>query len=114
VSLSIMPALTEKGAIAFSGKATDRFKHGQRVGETLSVLACVTRETYFKGTTASGTTVVLNAGPSTSTSAKKDGATVVKTASWSFTSRSRKSRPSLKRKKPAPSKSGKPSTKKKS
>ena len=78
VSLSITPTLTEKGSIAFSGKATDRFKHGQKAGETLSVLACVARETYFKGTTASGTTILLNAGPSTSTSAKKDGATVVK------------------------------------
>ena len=78
VSLSITPTLTEKGSIAFSGKATDRFKHGQKAGETLSVLACVARETYFKGTTASGTTILLNAGPSTSTAAKKDGATVVK------------------------------------
>jgi hypothetical protein len=78
VSLSITPTLTEKGNIAFSGKATDRFKHGQRAGETLNVLACVARETYFKGSAASGTTVMLNAGPSTSTTAKKDGATEVK------------------------------------
>ena len=78
VSLSITPTLTEKGSIAFSGKATDRFKHGQKAGETLNILACVARETYFKGTTASGTTILLNAGPSTSTTAKKDGATVVK------------------------------------
>ena len=78
VSLSITPTLTEKGGIAFSGKATDRFKHGQKAGETLNVLACVARETYFKGTTTSGSTVLINAGPSTSTSAKKDGETVVK------------------------------------
>jgi hypothetical protein len=78
VSLSITPTLTEKGGIAFSGRATDRFKHGQRAGETLSVLACVARETYFKGTTTSGSTVLLNAGPSTSTAAKKDGGTEVK------------------------------------
>ena len=78
VSLSITPALTEKGSIAFTGKATDRFKHGQRAGETLSVLACVARETYFKGTTTSGSTVLINAGPSTSTASKKDGATEVK------------------------------------
>ena len=78
VSLSITPTLTEKGSIAFTGKATDRFKHGQKAGETLNVLACVARETYFKGTTASGSTVLINAGPSTSTSAKKDGATEVK------------------------------------
>ena len=78
VSLSITPTLTEKGSIAFTGKATDRFKHGQKAGETLNVLACVARETYFKGTTASGSTVLINAGPSTSTSAKKDGTTEVK------------------------------------
>ncbi len=78
VSLAITPTLTEKGTIAFSGKATDRFKHGQHATETLSVLACVARETYFKGTASSGSTVLLNAGPSTSSSAKKDGATVVK------------------------------------
>lgn len=78
VSLSITPTLTEKGGIAFAGKATDRFKHGQKAGETLNVLACVARETYFKGTTTSGSTVMINAGPSTSTSAKKDGATEVK------------------------------------
>ncbi len=70
VSLSITPTLTEKGAIAFSGKATDRFKHGQRAGESLSVLACVAREIYFKGTTASGSTILLNAGPSTSAAVK--------------------------------------------
>ena len=78
VSLSITPTLTEKGSITFTGKTTDRFKHGQKAGETLNVLACVARETYFKGTTTSGSTVVINAGPSTSTSAKKDGATEVK------------------------------------
>lgn len=78
VSLTINPTLTEKGSIAFSGRATDRFKHGQHAGETLSVLACVARETYFKGTTTSGSTVLLSAGPSTSTASKKDGATQVK------------------------------------
>ena len=78
VSLTIKATVTEKGSIAFSGKATDRFKHGQRDGDSLSVLACVAREIYFKGVTTSGSTVVLNGGPSTSSAAKKDGATVVK------------------------------------
>ena len=78
VSLSIKPTLTEKGNIAFTGKAVDRFKHGQRDGETLTVLSCVAREIYFKGTATSGTTVLLKGGPSTSTAAKKDGATQVK------------------------------------
>jgi len=73
VSLSIKPTLTEKGGIAFSGRATDRFKHGQRDGETLTVLSCVAREIYFKGTAVSGTTVLLKGGPSTSSAAKKDG-----------------------------------------
>ena len=78
VSLSIKPTLTEKGSIAFTGKAVDRFKHGQRDGETITLLSCVAREMYFKGTAASGTTVLLKGGPSTSTAAKKDGATEVK------------------------------------
>ena len=78
VSLSITATLTEKGNIAFSGKATDRFKHGQRDGESLTVLACVAREIYFKGTATSGSSILLNAGPSTLSSAKKDGATQVK------------------------------------
>lgn len=78
VSLSITPTLTEKGNIAFSGKATDRFKHGQRDGESLTVLACVAREIYFKGTATSGSSVLLNAGSSTLSSAKKDGATQTK------------------------------------
>lgn len=73
VSLSIKPTLTEKGGIAFTGKATDRFKHGQRDSETLTVLSCVAREMYFKGTTTSGSTVLLKGGAATSASAKKEG-----------------------------------------
>lgn len=70
VSLSIKPTLTEKGSIAFTGKATDRFKHGQRNGETVSILSCVARETYFKGVAANGATVVLNGSPSTASASK--------------------------------------------
>jgi hypothetical protein len=78
VTLTIKATVTEKGSIAFSGRATDRFKHGQRTGETLSVLSCVAREIYFKGVVTSGSTVVLNGGPSTASATKKDEATVVK------------------------------------
>lgn len=78
VSLSITPTLTEKGNIAFSGKATDRFKHGQRDGESLTVLSCVAREVYFKGTAASGSSVLLNTGAPTSAATKKDGTTQMK------------------------------------
>jgi len=78
VMLSITPSLTPKGNIAFRGKATDRFKHGQRDGESLTVLTCVAREIYFKGWTPSGTTVVLGGGPSTSAATKKEGATPTK------------------------------------
>ena len=113
VSLTITPTLTEKGNIAFSGKATDRFKHGQRDGETLTVLACVAREIYFKGTTAGGSTVVLNGGPSTSSAAKKDGATVVKNRELVIYLTFKKITGEPEKKKPAPGKSGKPSTKKK-
>ncbi len=74
VSLSITPTLTEKGNIAFSGKATDRFKHGQHEGESVTILSCVAREIYFKGTAPSGSSVLLNAGAATSAAAKKDGA----------------------------------------
>ncbi len=70
VSLTVKPTLTEKGSIAFTGKATDRFKHGQRSGETLSVLSCVARETYFKGVTANGSTVILNGSASTAAASK--------------------------------------------
>lgn len=75
VTLTIKPTLTEKGSIAFTGKATDRFKHGQREGESLSVQTFVARETYFKGVTTSGSTVLLNGAPATSTAAKKDATT---------------------------------------
>ena len=78
VSLSITPTLTEKGNIAFSGTAVDRFKHGQRDGESLTILSCVAREVYFKGTTASGSSVLLSTGAPTSTATKKDGTTQVK------------------------------------
>ena len=78
VSLSITPTLTEKGNIAFSGKAVDRFKHGQRDGESLTILSCVAREVYFKGTTASGSSVLLSTGAPTSTATKKDGTTQMK------------------------------------
>jgi hypothetical protein len=74
VTLTINPTLTEKGSIAFTGKATDRFKHGQQSGETLSALAFVVRETYFKGVTTSGSTVLLKGSPATATTAKKDAA----------------------------------------
>jgi hypothetical protein len=70
VSLTIKPTVTEKGSIAFAGKATDRFKHAQRSGESLSILSCVARETYFKGVTTSGSTVIINGGPSTTSSGK--------------------------------------------
>ena len=75
VTLVINPTLTEKGGIAFTGKATDRFKHGQRTSESLSVQTFVARETYFKGATSSGSTVLLNGTPATATSAKKDAGT---------------------------------------
>jgi hypothetical protein len=107
VTLSIKPTITEKGSIAFSGKATDRFKHGQRSGETLSVLTCVAREIYFKGVTVSGSTVVLNAGPSTSSSTKKDGATVVKNRELVIYLTFKKITPEPEKKKPEPSKSTK-------
>lgn len=79
VSLTVTPTLTEKGSIAFTGKAVDRFKHGQRDGEALTILSCVAREMYFKGTVASGTTVLLRGGASTSSASKKGGSTEVKT-----------------------------------
>ena len=78
VSLSITATLTEKGNIAFSGKAVDRFKHGQRDGESLTVLSCVAREVYFKGTAASGTSILLNTGAPTAAATKKDGTTQMK------------------------------------
>lgn len=78
VTLTINPTLTEKGNIAFTGKATDRFKHGQQSGDALSALAFVVRETYFKGVTASGSTVLLKGSPATTTTAKKDAATPAK------------------------------------
>lgn len=78
VSLSITPTLTENGNIAFSGKAVDRFKHGQRDGESLTVLSCVAREVYFKGTAASGTSILLNTGAPTAAATKKDGTTQMK------------------------------------
>ena len=112
VSLSINPTLTEKGAIAFSGRATDRFKHGQRAGESLSVLACVTREIYFKGTAASGSSVVLNAGPSTFSTVKKDGATETKSRELVIYLSFKKITAETV-KKPVPAKSAKPSAKKK-
>jgi hypothetical protein len=113
ITLTIKSTLTEKGAIAFSGKATDRFKHGQRDGESLSVLACVAREIYFKGTTASGSTVLLNGGPSTTSSAKKDGETVVKNRELVIYLTFKKIASEPEKKKSATSKSGKSSTKKK-
>ena len=114
VTLTIKATLTEKGSIAFSGKATDRFKHGERSGESLSVLACVAREIYFKGVTTSGSTVVLNGGPSTASASKKDGATVVKNRELVIYLTFRKITPEPEKKKPAPSTPGKSSTKKKS
>ena len=78
VSLSITPTLTEKGNIAFSGKAVDRFKHGQRDGESLTVLSCVAREVYFKGSTTSGSSILLNTGAPTAAATKKDGTTQMK------------------------------------
>jgi len=78
ITLTITPSLTEKGNIAFSGRATDRFKHGQRETESLSVLTFVAREMYFKGTTTSGSTVLLQGGPATAAAAKKDSSTQAK------------------------------------
>lgn len=75
ITLAIKTTLTEKGSIAFSGKATDRFKHGQREREGLSVQSFVARETYFKGVTTSGSTVLLTGAPATSSAAKKDDGT---------------------------------------
>lgn len=75
VTLTVNPTLTEKGGIAFTGKATDRFKHGQQAGAALSSMTFVARETYFKGVTESGSTVLLNGAPATSAAAKKDAAT---------------------------------------
>ena len=114
VTLTIKATLTEKGSIAFSGKATDRFKHGQRDGEALSVLACVAREIYFKGVTTSGSTVVLNGGPSTTSAAKKDGTTAAKNRELVIYLTFKKITPEPEKKKPAPGKPGKSSTKKKS
>lgn len=111
VSLTIKATVTEKGSIAFSGKATDRFKHAQRDGESLSVLACVAREIYFKGVTASGSTVLLNGGPSTSSAAKKDGATVVKNRELIIYLTFKKVTAEPEKKKPAPAKSSKPAPK---
>ena len=112
MSLSITPTLTEKGNIAFGGRATDRFKHGQRDGESLSVLACVTREIYFKGTAASGTSVVLNAGPSSFSAVKKDGATETKSRELVIYLSFKKITAET-GKKPAPGKSAKSSAQKK-
>ena len=75
VTLTINPTLTEKGGIAFTGKATDRFKHGGQSGAALSSMTFVARETYFKGVTESGSTVLLNGAPATSAAAKKNAAT---------------------------------------
>lgn len=114
VTLTINATITEKGSIAFSGRATDRFKHGQREGDALSVLSCVAREIYFKGVTASGSTVVLKGGPSTSAAAKKDGATVVKNRELVIYLTFKKVTPEPEKKKPAPAtKPGKSSAKKK-
>jgi hypothetical protein len=115
VTLTIKATITEKGSIAFSGRATDRFKHGQRTGETLSVLACVAREIYFKGVTTSGSTVVLKGGPSTASAAKKDDATVVKNRELVIYLTFKKVTPEPVKKKPATTtKPGKPAPKKKS
>lgn len=114
VTLTIKATFTENGSIAFSGKATDRFKHGQREGEALSVLACVAREIYFKGVTTSGATVVLNGGPSATSAAKKDGTTTAKNRELVIYLTFKKITSEPEKKKPAPSKPGKSSTKKKS
>ena len=113
VSLSITPTLTEKGTIAFSGKAVDRFKHGQRDGESLTILSCVAREVYFKGTAASGSSVLLNTGAPTSATTKKDGATVVKNRELVIYLTFKKITGEPEKKKPAPGKPGSSSTKKK-
>jgi len=114
ITLNIKPTLTEKGNIVFSGRATDRFKHGQRDGESLSVLACVAREIYFKGTATNGSTVVLNGGPSTISATKKDGTTTVKNRDLVIYLTFKKVTSEPEKKKPAPGKSGKSSAKKKS
>ncbi len=114
VTLTIKPSLTEKGSIAFSGKATDRFKHGQRAGESLSVLSCVAREIYFKGVTTSGSTVVLKGGPTTASTTKKDDTTVVKNRDLVIYLTFKKITSEPVKKKPTPTtkstKSAKPST----
>jgi len=74
ITLTITPTLTEKGNISFKGKATDRGKQAQTEDESLSVLGFVTREVYFKGVTASGSTVLLKGGSTSSAAAKKDSA----------------------------------------
>ncbi len=118
VTLTIKATVTEKGSIAFSGRATDRFKHGQHDGETLSLLACVARELYFKGVTTSGSTVVLKGGPATTAAGKKDGAIVSKNRELVIylTFKKITTEPETKKpaaKKSAPLKSGKSSAKKK-
>ena len=115
VSLSITPTLTENGNIAFSGKAVDRFKHGQRDGESLTVLSCVVREVYFKGTASSGSSVLLNTGAPTSAATKKDGATVVKNRELVIYLTFKKVTSEPEKKKPAAAtKTSKPPAKKKS
>jgi hypothetical protein len=120
VSLSITPTLTENGAIAFSGKAVDRFKHGQRDGESLTVLSCVAREVYFKGSTTSGSSILLNTGAPTAAATKKDGTTQMKSRELviyltfkKLTSEPEKG-PEPKKKSGSSSNTTKPATKKKS
>ncbi len=62
LALSIRPTVTEKG-IAFTGKATDRAKHGGRSDGGINAVEFATREIYFSGSTPNGGTAVLHTAP---------------------------------------------------
>ncbi len=62
LSLSIRPTITEKG-IAFTGKATDRAKHGGRSDGGINAVEFATREIYFSGSTTNGGTALLHTAP---------------------------------------------------
>ncbi len=62
LSLSIRPTITEKG-IAFTGKATDRAKHGGRSDGGINAVEFATREIHFSGSTRDGGTALLHTAP---------------------------------------------------
>ncbi len=71
LALSIRPTITEKG-IAFTGKATDRAKHGGRSDGGVNAVEFATREIYFSGNTTSGGTVLLHTAPVMSHTTKNE------------------------------------------